>query len=107
MEIKLDRIIYHLNKFVFCFFLLWFFGIGNVMAEGTDTLKIRNSLIFSGYAQYGQVLATNPYLRQANALDDKVIEFAAISFQVLTIHRFLLIRENLNLPKDFMGTSSL
>jgi hypothetical protein len=53
------------------------------MAEKPDTLKISRNLIFSGYAQYGDVLATNPYLKTASSLANATNEFAAISFQLL------------------------
>ncbi|MFY9153242.1 MAG: acyloxyacyl hydrolase [Prolixibacteraceae bacterium] len=53
------------------------------MAEKPDTLKTRMNLILSGYAQYGEVLATNPYLKQANTLNNATNEFAALSFQLL------------------------
>ncbi|MBK5202909.1 MAG: hypothetical protein JJE45_04245 [Prolixibacteraceae bacterium] len=90
MEIKLDRIIYRLKKLVFCFFLLWFSGIGNIMGEGNDTLKTRKSLIFSGYAQYGEVLATNPYLKQDSVLLS--IGKLSIHQKIITTFRWVLIK---------------
>ncbi len=70
-------------KFIICFLLLWFFIIEIASAKEADTLKITKNLNFSGYVQYGTVLATNPYLRQAYLSDDASIEFAALSFQML------------------------
>lgn len=72
-----------LNKLILYFSLVWAYGVTNVLAEKPDTLKIRKNLYFSGYAQYGKVLATNPYLKQANVPDDRYIEFGALSFQML------------------------
>jgi len=70
-------------KFAICFFLPCIFIVEIVSAEKADTLKIKESFVAAGYAQYGKVLATNPYLRQANAPEDKTIEFEALSFQLL------------------------
>ncbi|HEY3369316.1 MAG TPA: acyloxyacyl hydrolase, partial [Prolixibacteraceae bacterium] len=70
-------------KLVLCIILVWVFAVNKVLAEKSDTLKVRKNLIYGGYGQYGKVLATNPYLRQVIAPDDQVIEFVALSFQVL------------------------
>ena len=70
-------------KLTFCFFLFWVLGVNYAKAEKPEPLKIRKDLIFAGNAQYGKVLATNPFLKQVNAFDDKIIEYAALSFQVL------------------------
>jgi hypothetical protein len=70
-------------KLAICFFLLWLFNFNMVKAEKADTLKIKKSFVVSGYAQYGEVLATNPYLKQANTLNNATNEFAALSFQLL------------------------
>ncbi|HLN74084.1 MAG TPA: acyloxyacyl hydrolase [Prolixibacteraceae bacterium] len=72
-----------LLRIFFYFSLVWVFTVNDVFAEKQDTLKVKKNLIYAGYVQYGKVLATNPYLRQANAPDDKNIEYAALSFQVL------------------------
>ncbi|MGE5393531.1 MAG: acyloxyacyl hydrolase [Candidatus Saccharibacteria bacterium] len=80
MQINLKHL---LSKLFFYFLLLLFFTLNDVYAEKADSLMVRKNLVYGGYAQYGKVLATNPYLRQAYAPDDKIIEYAALSFQVL------------------------
>lgn len=70
-------------KLVICIFLLWIFSVGIVRGEKADSIKQREPFIFAGYVQYGKVLATNPYLKQVHVLDDNMIEFAALSFQLL------------------------
>ena len=70
-------------KLVLTIILFWGFAVNEVHAEKADTLKVRKNLVIAGYAQYGKVLTTNPYLRQVIVPDDKVIEFAALSFQLL------------------------
>jgi len=52
-------------------------------AEVTDSIKIRPHFVFAGYAQYGRVLATNPYLKLAKEVGDTKIEYDAFSLQVL------------------------
>ena len=71
------------QKLVFYLFLLLFFSIFKATAEKPDSLRWSKNFIIAGYSQYGEVLATNPYLRQANELGDKNIEFEAFSFQLL------------------------
>ncbi|HAH23185.1 MAG TPA: hypothetical protein DCL77_05405 [Prolixibacteraceae bacterium] len=71
------------SKLVLYIMLFWIFAVNNLHAEKSDTIRVPKNLVFAGYAQYGKVLATNPYLRQAYAPDDKTIEFGALSFQVL------------------------
>lgn len=80
MKIALKSLI---SKLAICFLLMCILGVDIVQAENTDSIKTRKNLIFGGYGQYGEVLATNPFLKQANGLDDKYIEFAALSFQLL------------------------
>ena len=70
-------------KFAICFFLFWISGFTSVVAEKADTTKTRTNFVFSGYAQYGDVLATNPYLKQAYSGTNATNEFAALSFQLL------------------------
>lgn len=73
----------HFKKIAFCFLVLWIFGVTSVMAENADTTRIRTNFVFGGYAQYGDVLATNPYLKQSYSLANATNEFAAISLQLL------------------------
>lgn len=70
-------------KLAICFVLLWSFNIYMAKAEKSDTLKIKESFVVSSYAQYGEVLATNPYLKLANTMNNATNEFAALSFQLL------------------------
>jgi len=70
-------------RFAFCLSLLSIIAIGKASGEKVDSLKIQKNFVLAGYAQYGKVIATNPYLRQANELGDKKIEFEALSFQLL------------------------
>ena len=72
-----------IQKLVILFGLLWLFNTEIARAEKADTIKIKESFVVSGYAQYGEVLATNPYLKQANTLNNATNEFAALSFQLL------------------------
>ena len=96
-----------ISKLTICFILMWLFGINNVHAEKADSIKIRKDLIFAGYGQYGRVLATNPFLKQTNELDDKYIEFAALSFQLLNqTNGDHLWEQNYGLPTYGVGIYS-
>ena len=70
-------------KFVVFLLLLPIFQINTVYAEYGDSIKSGHYYVLSGYAQYGKVLATNPYLKTANVADDAHIEYSAFSFQFL------------------------
>ena len=83
MNGHLSQIFSQLYKFVIFLWLLTPFEVKTVHAELSDSIKIRHFNIISGYAQYGKVLATNPYLKQANIAGDAFIEYAAFSFQFL------------------------
>ena len=73
-----------LKYYVSFFLAILFVGTTSVNAADRDTLKSERPYIFSGYVQYGKVLATNPYLRQANSSEDRFIEYGAMSIQALT-----------------------
>jgi len=70
-------------KQIICLVLLWVLYIGIAFGEKVDSVKMRKPLIIAGYFQYGEVLATNPFLKQANTLNRTTNEFAALSFQLL------------------------
>jgi len=104
MQIALKSLI---SKPAICFILMYVFGLNIVQAEKADTLKIRKDLIFAGYGQYGKVLATNPFLKQATGLDDKYIGFAAVSFQLLKqTNGDKLWEQNYGLPTYGVGVYS-
>jgi Lipid A 3-O-deacylase (PagL) len=64
-------------------FMFTFLEIPIGRAAVSDTIKTAHFGIYSGYAQYGNVLATNPFLKQAITDGDRHIEFAAFSLQYL------------------------
>ena len=72
-----------IRKCCILLFLILSFGSSKGMVSKPDSLEIRKNFSFSAAAQYGRVLATNPYLKTANAPGDKYIEFEAVSFQIL------------------------
>ena len=72
-----------IRKLVIFIGLLWLFNTEIARAEKADTIKIKESFVVSSYAQYGEVLATNPYLKLANTMNNATNEFAALSFQLL------------------------
>lgn len=71
------------QKLVFYFFLLLFFSTLKATAEKPDSLRLSKNFIIAGYSQYGEVLATNSFLKQANTLNNATNEFVALSFQLL------------------------
>ena len=64
-------------------FLLLILEIPYAHAAFSDSTKTAHFNIFSGYAQYGKVLATNPFLKQAITDGDSHIEYASFSLQYL------------------------
>jgi len=64
-------------------FVLTLLDIPIGKASVSDTTKTAHFGIFSGYTQYGKVLATNPFLKQAITDGDSHIEYAAFSLQYL------------------------
>lgn len=78
---KID-IIFNLNKFLFTvLFFLFIYQIG--IAQNRDSLQLKRNYVITGYAQYGDILATNPFLRQAFSANNAAEEYAAFSLQFM------------------------
>jgi len=64
-------------------FMLMLTEISVGSAAEPDSIRTSHFVIYSGYAQYGKVLATNPFLKQSVLDGDSHIEYAAFSLQYL------------------------
>jgi hypothetical protein len=63
-----------------------FLGFSNICfaeIQQTNSVRIKNKLIISGYSQFGKVLATNPFLKPTDPVFDQDYDFVALSFQLL------------------------
>jgi len=104
MQITLKPYFLKVACYIFLFEVL---GVCNIYADNADTIKSRKNLIIAGYGQYGKVLATNPFLKNAHSSVDKFIEFAALSFQLLNqTNGDHLWEQNYGLPTYGVGIYS-
>ena len=62
---------------LFCTFINSFASVNH-----PDSLKIKKNMIFTGYSQFGSVMATNPFLKPTDPIFDRDYDFLALSFQL-------------------------
>ncbi len=78
-----NALLFSLSHSTAVVFLYFFISIHCVaIAQPSDTLKIKKNLIFTGYSQFGSVLATNPFLKPTDPIFDRDYDFLALSFQL-------------------------
>lgn len=83
MTSKIDNVFF-LNKFLFILIISLFLNRTTLVnAQSRDSLQIKKNYVITGYAQYGDILATNPFLRQAFSASNAAEEYAAFSLQFM------------------------